>query len=99
MSSENIIGKCWHCGAELQHADFSRENNCLGCGKPTRVCRNCRWYAPQRTNQCEEPMAERVLDKTHANFCGYFEPTVDTGDSGEQQAESAMRQAAEDLFK
>ena len=99
MSSDNIIGKCWHCSADLQSVDFGRENNCLGCGKPTRVCRNCRWYAPDRTNQCEEPMADRIMDKTHANFCGYFEPTTETGSDSEKSAGDALRQAAEDLFK
>jgi hypothetical protein len=99
MSNENVIGKCWHCSAELQSADYGRENACLSCGKPTRVCRNCRWYAPDRTNQCEEPMADRVMDKTHANFCGYFEPTTTPGGEGEKSGEDTLRQAAEDLFK
>lgn len=99
MNSETVIGKCWHCGADLHSVDYGRETDCRGCGKPTRVCRNCRWYAPDRTNQCEEPMADRVMDKTHANFCGYFEPTTSPRSDGEKSAEDALRQAAEDLFR
>jgi hypothetical protein len=99
MNSEAIAGKCWHCGSELQSADYGRENDCRTCEKPTRVCRNCRWYAPQRPNQCEEPMAERVMDKTRANFCDYFEPTVTPLDGGGATCEDSLRQAAEDLFK
>jgi primosomal protein N' len=99
MNNETVIGKCWHCSAELQSADYGRESDCRGCGKPTRVCRNCRWYAPERTNQCEEPMAERVLDKTHANFCDFFEPTTTPRDDGDKTSDDAIRQAAEDLFK
>jgi hypothetical protein len=99
MSSESIVGKCWHCGAELQNADYGRESNCRSCTKPTRVCRNCRWYAPDRANQCEEPMAEPVLDKIRANFCDYFEPTTAPDGNDGNNSDHALRQAAEDLFK
>ncbi|MCU7852843.1 MAG: hypothetical protein KZQ80_11565 [Candidatus Thiodiazotropha sp. (ex Monitilora ramsayi)] len=97
--SEITIGKCWHCGTELQSSDYGRENSCLKCGKPTRVCRNCRWYAPSRPNQCEEPMAERIMEKDRANFCGYFEPTGEHGAAQAQSIEEDLRKAAEDLFK
>jgi hypothetical protein len=99
MSSETIVGKCWHCGAELQSVDYGRESNCRSCDKPTRVCHNCRWYAPDRANQCEEPMAERVLDKTRANFCDFFEPTATPHGTSDNGSNDALRQAAEDLFK
>lgn len=99
MTAEEIAGNCWHCGVELQLIDYGREMECRGCGKATRVCRNCRWYAPARPNQCEEPMAERVLEKTRANFCGYFEPTTKPQDEGTTTSDEALRQAAEDLFK
>ena len=98
MTTE-IVGHCWHCGADLWARDFGRETNCLGCGKPTRVCRNCRWYAPDRSNQCEEPMAERVMDKVRANFCEFFEPSLETGgDEGAGSGEDLVKEA-EDLFK
>ncbi|MCU7845983.1 MAG: hypothetical protein KZQ93_19285 [Candidatus Thiodiazotropha sp. (ex Monitilora ramsayi)] len=97
--SETIIGKCWHCGADLKSSDYGRENSCLKCGKPTRVCRNCRWYAPSRANQCEEPMAEAVMDKTKANFCNYFEATDEQNADQQQTAAEDLRKAAEDLFK
>jgi hypothetical protein len=44
-------------------------------------------------------MAERVLDKTHANFCDFFEPTTSPRGDGDKGSEDALRQAAEDLFK
>jgi hypothetical protein len=99
MNGETIVGRCWHCSADLQSADYGRETNCLGCGKPTRVCRNCRWYAPERSNQCQEPMAERVMEKTKANFCDYFEPTGEPASDDAPSPEEALRKAAEDLFK
>ena len=94
-----IKGKCWHCAQELQAADYGRETNCLNCGKPTRVCRNCRWYAPGRPNQCEEPAAEPVPDKEKPNFCELFEATQEPRSSEQGASAAAMRQAAEDLFK
>ena len=96
----DIKGRCWNCGAGLESADYGRENSCLSCGKPTRVCRNCRWYRTGRPNECEEPMAERVLDKERANYCEYFEPTRDAHrePDGAPSPED-LREAAEDLFK
>ena len=96
---QTILGKCWNCAAELGPQDYGRETNCMGCGKPTRVCRNCRWYAPGRVNECVEPMAERVLDKTRANYCEFFEPTTETGGAEGVSADEELRKAAEDLFK
>jgi hypothetical protein len=39
------------------------------------------------------------MDKEKANFCGYFEPTIETAGSDTQSSHDALRQAAEDLFK
>lgn len=97
MTTE-LIGKCWHCGVGLGAADYGRENRCLKCDRATRVCRNCRWFDPARANQCCEPMAEPVQDKTRANYCSFFEPTTDLQAEGSRE-EAALRQAAEDLFK
>jgi hypothetical protein len=98
---EDIIGRCWHCGAALTKVDFGRETNCLGCGKPTRCCRNCRFYQRGRPNDCIEPMAEQVSDKERATFCGFFDPSptpVAIGEAGSSSTD-ALRQAADDLFK
>jgi len=92
-----IIGNCWHCNVGLGKHDYGRETTCSGCGKPTRVCRNCRWYDPSRTNQCQEPIAERIMDKTRANYCEYFEATAQVG--GDGGVPDALRLAADDLFK
>lgn len=93
-----VIGKCWNCGSGLNPADYGRENRCLKCDRATRVCRNCRWFDPSRANQCREPMAEPVQEKTRANYCSFFEATADLRAQG-NSAEAGLRQAAEDLFK
>lgn len=92
------IGACWHCGHGLTAADYGREATCLRCGKPTRVCRNCRHYAPGRPNECREPMVERVLAKDRANFCELFDPTDRPAETG-RQSQDALRDAAEALFR
>jgi len=94
-----IQGKCWNCGLALGPHDYGREESCLGCRKPTRVCRNCRWFAPGRANDCEEPMAERVMEKERANFCGYFEPTSNVAGKGSDSKELDLQKAAQELFK
>ncbi|MBK1631275.1 hypothetical protein CKO31_11100 [Thiohalocapsa halophila] len=93
------IGRCWHCGTELTELDYAREATCPGCRKATHCCRNCRWYAPGRANDCAEPVAEAVTYKDRANFCGYFEPSFPQPAAGAQDDPDALRQAAEDLFK
>jgi hypothetical protein len=97
--NEVIKGKCWHCAQELQAVDYGRETNCQSCAKPTRVCRNCRWYAPSRPNQCDETAADRVMEKEKANFCELFEPTLSPLSDNQNTSDDALRQAAEDLFK
>jgi hypothetical protein len=97
--SEQVVGKCWHCGRGLMRADFARENTCPGCGKSTRSCRNCRWYTPGRPNDCREPMVERILDKEKANYCELFQSILETAAQARTGADKELRQAAEDLFK
>jgi hypothetical protein len=97
--SEEIRGHCWRCGGGLTASDYGREAACPGCGRPTRVCRNCRNYAPGRPNECVEPMVERVLDKDRANFCELFEPTDRPATAETAPPAEALRKAAEDLFK
>ncbi|OGT91801.1 MAG: hypothetical protein A2286_14465 [Gammaproteobacteria bacterium RIFOXYA12_FULL_61_12] len=92
-----VVGNCWSCGHKLVRSDYGRESLCLACGKPAHVCRNCRWFAPGRPNDCFEPMVERILDKTRANFCGYFEPVTREAQGG--PASDDLRRLAESLFK
>ena len=92
----NMHGNCWHCGQTLEEREYTRESTCPACGKPTHVCRNCRFYKPGAPADCSEPVADPVSDKQRANFCGYFEPVEHKADSAAD--ENDLRQAAEDLF-
>lgn len=95
---EEIRGHCWNCGQGLTRLELGRESVCPGCGKPTHCCRNCRFYAPGRPNECREPLVERVVDKVRSNFCEYLELNPQTTVGAATPDPDALRQAAEDLF-
>jgi len=99
VMNDPIRGYCWHCGQALRAVDYGRETNCLGCHKPTHVCRNCRHFARGRPNDCLEPLAEPVLDKERANFCDLFEPSDRHVQSRDGPTANDLVKAAEDLFK
>jgi hypothetical protein len=97
--NHKVIGSCWQCGHSLTVVDFARETSCPGCTKPTRVCRNCRHFAPGRPNDCVEPMAEPILEKERANFCELFEPSDRPAGNGAGAVADDLLKAAENLFK
>ena len=94
----NAEGTCWSCGRHLVAADYGREGRCPVCGKATHACRNCRFYAPGRANDCLEPIAERVIEKERPNFCDLFEP-ASRSDGDAKPSVDDLRAAAEALFK
>jgi hypothetical protein len=96
---EEIKGHCWTCGQALTRLDYGRESECPGCRKPTHCCRNCRLYSPGRPNECFEPQVERVVDKTRANFCEWFEPVQQPAAGTATDDTDALRSAAERLFR
>ncbi len=69
---------CWKCGAPLDEVvlPVGRTDYCRACRAEVHVCRMCRFYDLSKAKQCAEPIAEPVLDKERANFCGYFEPVA-----------------------
>ncbi len=94
-----IVGNCWSCGRDMKAGDYGRETNCLGCGKPTKVCLNCRWHDRSKANACAEPMAEEVLEKDRPNFCNFFEPEIKGSEGVQDSADAGHLAAAEELFK
>ena len=90
---------CWKCGGSLAEFSlpFGRAEYCRACRAELHVCRMCRFYDTSKAKQCAEPVAEPVLNKDRANFCGYFEPA-----SGRYRptdsAGDAARAALDSLF-
>jgi hypothetical protein len=70
---------CWKCGAALADLllPLARLAECPACRAELHVCRSCVYYDTRVANQCREPVAEPVSDKTRANFCGYFQFLAD----------------------
>jgi hypothetical protein len=65
--------RCHACGSEIAGTEkFRRTDECPGCGRDLRCCRNCRHFHPAARNQCLEPIAEWASDKERANFCDEF---------------------------
>ncbi len=94
---------CQHCGHQLKLAagmKIHRRDACDSCGADLHCCRNCRFFDPDKSNQCAEPQAELVQDKEQSNFCDYFEPrtSVDLVNRS-QGGGDAARKSFDALFK
>lgn len=99
QAMNDASGTCWHCGQALSAADYGREDQCPQCRRDTHVCRNCRFYRPGISNDCQEPIADHVADKTRANFCDYFAPNPQAGGDAAAASPDDLLAAAEALFK
>ncbi len=64
---------CQTCGAPVPFDEpVPRDSECVKCGTDLRCCRNCRHWDVRHGNQCTEPDADLVRDKTRRNFCEFF---------------------------
>jgi hypothetical protein len=96
---------CHHCGRELQLMDpVRREDSCPHCKSDVKVCLNCRFHDPGANNQCREPAAEWVSEKTKSNFCEFFElrhvsALTRPGAGGAQSEQARARSAFDSLFR
>jgi hypothetical protein len=60
-------------------------------------CLNCSFYDIGTYNDCREPQAERVLDKSRSNFCDFFKFKKTAKATG--AADSGTKDKLESLFK
>ncbi len=67
---------CWQCGGSLVDVPrpIRRLTRCPHCRCDLHVCRLCTHYTTRYIGECSHDRAERVLDKTAANFCAHFRP-------------------------
>jgi hypothetical protein len=91
---------CWKCGKPLVDLllPVSRTAECRNCHAPLHVCRQCEFYDTRVANHCREPIAEKVKDKTRANFCGYFRPAPVIAAGGGEDKAAAAQAELEALF-
>lgn len=66
---------CWKCGSLLDNVDrkISFRAVCDNCGISLHCCKNCKNYAPGKSNDCLVPGTEYVSDREANNFCEDFE--------------------------
>lgn len=69
---------CWKCGALSSDAErkLSFRAVCESCGSGLHCCRNCKYYAPGRPNDCAVPGTEFIADREANNFCEEFSMLV-----------------------
>lgn len=81
---------CWQCGASLDGVPMplSRLSECLSCRSELHVCRLCEFYDTRAAQDCVEPLAEEVKDKTRANFCEHFYPCPKAWTGGKAASEA-----------
>lgn len=86
--------QCWRCGAPLadEPLPLARAAQCRACRADLHVCRLCEFHDRSVANECREPIAERVVNKERANFCGYFRTRAGAwqADSGPGTARAAL---------
>ena len=93
------LGACWKCGRALLEGEYGRQEVCPGCRTDTKVCRNCIHYERVRDNECREPAAERVVEKTRSNFCEYFKAGTPAVETDPLSKAASAKDAFEKLFK
>jgi hypothetical protein len=94
--------ECRACGGELPARErVGRRDVCPTCGADLHACRQCVFYEPGIYNECREPQAERVLDKTRANFCDFYAPGRAAAGAGRPPGEGTggARAELEALFR
>lgn len=65
--------RCHACLKEIEiKIPVGRQEICLFCQSDLHSCLNCAFYVQGSYNSCREPQAERVIEKSRSNFCGYF---------------------------
>ncbi len=90
---------CWKCAEPLVDIllPFSRLARCKACKADLHVCRMCEFFDTTVSHHCREPIAEKVNDKTRANFCGYFQPCENARRNEHTRAKSSQA-SLESLF-
>jgi hypothetical protein len=89
---------CHKCRKELADDFFvGRQSQCPTCGVDLHCCLNCSFCDVGAYNDCHEPQAERVLDKSHYNFCDFFKFKQTAKSSG--VADIKTKDKLEELFK
>lgn len=91
---------CWRCGGSVNDLPqpLSRTAECRACRADLHTCKMCKFFAPNVRNGCREPVAEPITDKERANFCAFFQATVDAHRAQDYAAAHNARAQLDALF-
>jgi hypothetical protein len=101
MQSNSTIGErvCHRCGHDIGRVErVGRRDTCLHCGTDLHCCLNCAFYGPAYHNQCQEPQAERQVDKQVGNFCDYFSFRIGRKSAADTAQKESARARLDALF-
>jgi len=91
---------CWSCGSPLDGVPrpIRRHTLCPECRADLHVCRMCVHFDRHLIGQCAHDRADKVLDKTQANYCTYYSPRPNAYEASGAAAEDASLGELERLF-
>ena len=90
---------CYSCKKLLEHQTGEkvfRNEECPFCQASLRCCKMCKHFDMTAYNECQEPVAERLLEKERANFCEFFSMA---GEQNSGPEKNILLNAANSLFK
>lgn len=99
MAKKNLV--CWSCGQSLKDVPrpIRRFTACPQCRAELHVCLMCEHHDRHYIGECSHDRADRVMDKTAANYCTYYVPRPDAYAGGSAAAPGdASRGALDALF-
>ena len=90
---------CHNCGEEwIEDFKPGFNDRCEKCDADLHVCKNCKFYDRSMSNNCAEPVAERVPDDEKNNFCPFFEFKETTEEDLNQSDSAELKKAFDNLF-
>ena len=95
-----VVVTCHGCStATAFEGPVPRSSLCDKCGESLRCCLNCRFHDGSVYNECSEPSAERVVDKSAANFCDLFRASTPAPGIAPGEGAGSVADDLENLFK
>lgn len=91
---------CFGCKKEISvQGNVGFRQDCPECGHDLHSCVQCQHYDPKVYNECKETMADRILEKTKANYCEFFSPASGSASQSLENKKVDLLAQAEALFK